>query len=128
MSTALGSDDLDNLDLDLGNEPSRGRAGTTLNADDLLSSVEDLLADPSMHQRDPNRQQQQQQGQQSASGAAQEEEEEEEDFPYLEPLPAQPPSLGDTEGYKAYMKLRYEWQQRENAILLREMKRERRNK
>merc|ERR1712000_677504 len=110
-----GGSELDNLDLDLGSGGTmRGRSGTSnLNADDLLSSVEDLLSDPTMHQRDNNSKKQQEQ--QQASSQPAQEDSDEEDFPYLEPLPAQPPSLGDTEGYKAYMRLKYEWQQRENA-------------
>jgi len=48
---------------------------------------------------------------------------EEEDLPELPPLPSQPPPLNDIEGYKNYMRLKYEHQQRENAILLREIKR-----
>ncbi len=121
-----GNSDLDNLDLDIGDEPSRRHGNnSTLNADDLLNSVEDLLADPSMHQRQNNSAPSRPAAAPAAKPAPVEEEE---DFPYLEPLPAQPPPLSDNDAYKDYMRLKYEWQQRENAILLRQMKREREGK
>lgn len=120
-----GNSDLDNLDLNLDDTRTSTMA---LNADDLLNSVEDLLSDPTLQQR------KQASGGGSTPVAAAKEikpaaapapQDDEEDFPPLPPLPAQPPPLSDTEAYKDYMRLRYEHQQRENAILLREMKRER---
>jgi hypothetical protein len=106
-SSAPSGSALDGLDLDIDDDTQRRRANSTLNADDLLNSVEDLLADPTMRQQ-PQKQppQQQQQQQKTAQAVSQKPAavEEEEDFPYLEPLPAQPPSLSDTEGYTNYMR------------------------
>ncbi len=135
-STTPSGSALDSLDLDIddlagggggGGRSKPQRGNSTLNADDLLNSVEDLLADPSMHQKPAASTSAPKQGGAAAPAPAKPApvEEEEEDFPPLEPLPAQPPPLSDTEGYKAYMQLRYSHQQRENAILLRQMKRER---
>jgi hypothetical protein len=107
-----------------GGNRGKQRANSTLNADDLLNSVEDLLADPTMHQK-PSAPAKQAAAPAAVAAPPPKQEEEEEDFPPIEPLPAQPPPLSDTEGYKNYMRLKYEHQQRENAILLRQMKKER---
>lgn len=120
-----GNSDLDNLDLNLEDDDNRlSSRSQTLNADDLLNSVEDLLADPSLQQRQqPSSEKKESKPTPQAAPPPQEDSEE--DWPELEPLPSQPPPLSDTEGYKDYMRLKYEHQQRENAILLRQMKKER---
>ncbi len=131
--TGGAGDALDDLDLDLNDDATlRGRSNTaTLNADDLLNSVEDLLADPSLQQRTPTKASSTPAARAQPAAAAKPAaapapvEDDEADFPPLQPLPLQPPPLSDTDGYKDYMRLKYEHQQRENAILLRQMKRER---
>jgi hypothetical protein len=142
-ASTTGNNDLDNLDLDIDSAapaPRRDNGNMTLNADDLLNSVEDLLADPTLQQRPAaNKSQPQSKPAPAASQpqskpaaaaapaaapAASGVPENDDDLPPLEPLPAQAPPLSDTEGYKAYMRLKYEHQQRENLLLLRQMKRE----
>ena len=102
--------------------PETEMGENTFDAGDILDTVNDFddLGDLGYDDNQDNYQQQQPEPEPQKKQPPPQEEEE--DFPELPPLPSQPPPLNDIEGYKDYMRLKYEHQQRENAILLREMK------